>query len=121
MLSAKVNAAQALAGYFWCMLAAVASAVATLLIKLSHQPGSSEWTLTRLGWLGAACAAYGIGFVCYAIALQKLQMSLAYPVMVAITMVLVAVTGYFALQEALTASKLAGMLLIALGAFVLAR
>jgi uncharacterized membrane protein len=36
-------------------------------------------------------------------------------------MVLVAVTGYFALQEALTASKLAGMLLIAIGAFVLAR
>jgi multidrug transporter EmrE-like cation transporter len=120
MSSVQATSAQALAGYFWCMLAAVASAVATLLIKLSHQPGA-EWTLARLGWLGAACAAYGVGFVCYAIALQKLQMSLAYPVMVAITMVLVAVTGYFALQEALTASKLAGMLLIALGAFVLAR
>jgi multidrug transporter EmrE-like cation transporter len=120
MLSAKIPAAPQLAGYVWCMLAALASAGATLLIKQSHQAGS-DWTFARAGLLGAACAAYGIGFVCYVLALQKLQMSLAYPVMVAITMVLVAVTGYFALQEALTASKLAGMLLIAIGAFVLAR
>ena len=120
MLPVKVSSAQALAGYGWCMLAAAASAGATLLIKMSQQ-AASGWTLVRLGWLAGACAAYGIGFVCYAIALQRLQMSLAYPVMVAITMVLVAIAGYFALQEALTVPKLAGMLLIALGAFVLAR
>ena len=120
MPPATVSSTQAVVGYAWCVLAAAASALATLLIKLSQQTGSG-WTLARLGWLGAACAAYGVGFVCYAIALQKLQMSLAYPVMVAITMVLVAIAGYFALQEALTVSKLAGMLLIALGAFVLAR
>lgn len=120
MPPSQLSSAQAMVGYAWCMLAAGASALATLLIKMSQQ-GGSGWTLTRLGWLGAACAAYGVGFVCYAIALQRLQMSLAYPVMVAITMVLVALAGYFALQEALTMSKLAGMLLIAMGAFVLAR
>ncbi len=116
----RLTSDQAIAGYAWCTLASVASALATLFIKLGQQQGG-DWTPARLAWLSAACGAYGLGFICYAIALQKLQMSLAYPVMVSITMALVAITGYFALQEALTASKLGGMMLIALGAFVLAR
>jgi small multidrug resistance pump len=75
----------------------------------------------RLLWLGGAGGAYALGFVCYAVALEKLQMSLAYPVMTAITMLLVALLGCLALQEGLSLSKIAGIVLITAGAFVLSR
>ncbi|PKV45699.1 MULTISPECIES: SMR family transporter [unclassified Janthinobacterium] len=107
-------------GYLWCGLAAVASALATLLIKLSAHAGVG-WTLARMGWLGGACTTYALGFVCYSIALQKLQISLAYPVMTAATMCLVALIGATLLNEPLHAGKLAGMALIAAGAFILTR
>lgn len=107
-------------GYLWCLLASVASAGATLLIKLSGD-GAAGWTPARLAWLAAACAAYGAGFVCYALALQRLQISLAYPVMTAFTLVLVTMLGYAVLHEALTPSKLTGLALIAAGAFALSR
>jgi len=48
-------------------------------------------------------------------------MSLAYPVMTAITMLLVALLGGIALQETLSLSKIAGVVLITAGAFVLSR
>ena len=110
----------AVVGYLWCALASVASAVATLLIKLSGQAGDG-WHAARLLYLGAACATYGAGFVCYALALRQLPISLGYPVMTAITLVLVTALGYVALNEALTPSKLAGLALIAAGAFALSR
>lgn len=110
----------ALNGLAWCALAAGASAMATFLIKLSHQTGA-DWSMLRLAYLGGACATYGLGFICYSVALQKMPMSLAYPLMTAITMAVVTAIGCLALGETLSASKIAGTLLIAAGAFVLAR
>jgi multidrug transporter EmrE-like cation transporter len=109
-----------LIGFLWCAGASLASALSTYLIKLSGQAGA-DWNLARLAWLGSACASYGLGFVCYSIALQRLQISLAYPVMTAITLGLVTLTGYAALQEPMSAAKMAGIALVAAGAFLLAR
>lgn len=107
-------------GYLWCGGAAIASAVSTLLMKLAGQHGS-DWNMARIMLLGSACASYGLGFICYSIALQKLQISLAYPMMTAITLTLITLTGYLALQEPLSAAKLAGILLVGAGTFMLAR
>lgn len=110
----------AIIGTLWCALAALASALATFLIKLSSQYGA-DLNLQRLLFLGAAGATYAFGFVCYSVALQKLDMSIAYPVMTGIAMALVAVLGIAILGESLTAGKVAGMLLILAGAFALTR
>jgi len=107
-------------GYAWCALASLASAGATFLIKMSHQAGSG-WSLMRLAWLGAACAVYALGFVCYTFTLQKLPMTLAYPLMTAITMVAVLLLGYAVMNEALTPLRILGMVLVAAGAFALVR
>ncbi|QBE64605.1 DMT family transporter [Pseudoduganella lutea] len=107
-------------GYLWCAGAALASALSTLLIKYAAQAGP-DWNLPRLCWLGAAVGSYVLGFACYSLALQKLQISLAYPVMTAITMVMVTALGCVALQEPLAPAKLLGIALIIAGAFVLAR
>lgn len=109
-----------LTGYLWCALAALASALATYFIKLANQHADA-WTMTRLMYLGFACATYGGGFVSYSVALQKLDMSLAYPVMTGMAITMVAAIGYAALNEPLTMSKLAGMVLIGAGAFALTR
>lgn len=110
----------AMTGYLWCALAALASAAATFLIKLSGQHGP-DWNLVRLSFLGGAGATYALGFVCYSVALQKLDMSLAYPVMTGVAMLAVAALGVAALNEPLTASKIAGMVLIVAGSFALVR
>ncbi|WP_255753529.1 multidrug efflux SMR transporter [Massilia sp. erpn] len=109
-----------LSGYFWSVLASLASAMATLLIKLSHQENAG-WTLSRLTYLGGACGTYGLGFICYSIALQRLQISLAYPLMTAFTMLLVMLIGFIILGENLSPTRLAGAGLIIAGAFVLSR
>jgi multidrug transporter EmrE-like cation transporter len=107
-------------GYLWCALAALASAVASLLIKYANGH-AADWNLTRVLYLGGACGIYALGFVAYSVALQKLEMSLAYPVMTGVAMAMVAALGYAALNEPLTLSKVAGMVLIAAGAFALSR
>lgn len=110
----------AMTGFLWCALAALASATATLLIKLSSQQGA-DWNVVRLAYLGGAGATYALGFVFYSVALQKLDMSLAYPVMTGVAMAAVAVFGIAILGESFTASKMVGMLLIVAGAIALAR
>jgi len=102
------------------VLASVASAAATFLIKLSTQSGAGV-TLARLAWLGGAGGAYALGFICYAVALERLEISLAYPFMTAVTIVMVTLLGTLLLHEALTPVKILGLLLIAAGAFVVAR
>lgn len=110
----------AMTGFLWCAMAALASAVATLLIKLSSQHGA-DLNVTRLVFLGFAGTTYALGFVCYSVALQKLDISLAYPVMTAVAMVVVAALGMAVLGETLTLSKVLGMVLIVAGAFALVR
>jgi small multidrug resistance pump len=107
-------------GYIWCALAALASALATLLIKFSGQHGP-DWNLLRVTYLGGAGATYALGFVCYTVALQRLEISLAYPVMTGIAMAFVAAFGVLALAESMTVSKVVGMVLVAAGAYALVR
>lgn len=107
-------------GYLWCTVSAAASAVATLLIKLSNQHGA-DWNTLRLAYLGGACMTYAIGFVCYSLALQRLDISLAYPVMTGIAMAMVGAIGYLFLHETMSATRLAGIALIACGAYALSR
>jgi multidrug transporter EmrE-like cation transporter len=97
--------------------------VATYLIKASHIAHQSEgfWSISKLLYLGSAIAAYGLGFIFYTFALKRLAMSLAYPVMTAITLLIIAIVGVLVLNEDMTTTKILGMLLIATGAFFLTR
>ena len=109
-----------IAGYLLLVLASVASAAATFLIKMSSHAGEGI-NLVRLTWLGGAGGAYVLGFVCYALALAKLEISIAYPFMTAVTIVMVTLLGSQLLNETLTPMKILGMLLICAGAVVVAR
>jgi multidrug transporter EmrE-like cation transporter len=107
-------------GYAWCAISSLFSALATYLIKRSTMQGL-DWNLVRLCWLAGAVSSYVLGFGCYSLALSKLQMSLAYPVMTAVTMILVTTIGYLALGEQITPAKIGGIALLAAGAWLLTR
>jgi multidrug transporter EmrE-like cation transporter len=107
-------------GFLWCALAALASALATFLIKMSNGHGA-DLNVVRLAFLGGAGTTYALGFVCYSVALQKLDISVAYPIMTGIAMLMVAILGTAVLGESITFGKIVGMVLIAAGAFALVR
>jgi multidrug transporter EmrE-like cation transporter len=64
--------------------------------------------------------SYGVGFIAYLFALSKLEQSFAYP-MFSLGYVLVAVFNWVFLHEAFSATRLAGVLIIVLGVYLLGR
>lgn len=105
--------------YLTLLLAAVSSAAATLLLKHAAlgTPLSvgASWLSPRYVYVGSAFAVYGLGFLCYAMALRRLPVSVGYPVMGGMTMLLVGVIDYFLLAQTLPLLRIVGMVLITLG------
>ena len=93
------------------------SAVASVLLKTVR--GDAQ-AVALFGSYGFAIAAYGLGFVLYAVALKRLPLTLAYPVMIAVTMVEVYLYGVIAGERIEPAGAL-GALLIMLGAALVLR
>lgn len=108
------------AGYFWCAAAGLCSALATVMMKLSvNQHDAAGWT--KLYWLAGAAASYVFGFGAYSQALAKLEITVAYPVMTAVTMSLVAFAGSLLLGESINGYKVSGMLLLCAGIVLLSK
>ncbi|WP_429345073.1 ligand-binding protein SH3 [Paraburkholderia sp. GAS42] len=70
--------------------------------------------LLRVGALGA----YGLGFIFYAIALKKIELSVAYPLMVGVTVFEIFVFGMVS-NEALTLRTLTGAGFLLVGVVLL--
>ncbi|WP_429256538.1 ligand-binding protein SH3 [Paraburkholderia sp. GAS334] len=70
--------------------------------------------LLRVGALGA----YGLGFIFYAIALKKIELSVAYPLMVGVTVFEIFVFGMMS-NEALTLRTLTGAGFLLVGVVLL--
>lgn len=113
----------------WLLLAATVglTAVANLLLRYAglHKPEtapdlvSTLWGLvTNLPWvLGIFCLAAAV--VPYGLALRDLPLSVAYPVMTASVMVLVAVISLFVFGESLTVTKVVGTAVVIAGVALL--
>jgi multidrug transporter EmrE-like cation transporter len=65
-------------------------------------------------------ASYGVGFIFYLFALSKLEQSFAYP-MFALGYVLVAIINWTFLHEPFSATRLAGVIVIIAGVWLLGR
>jgi multidrug transporter EmrE-like cation transporter len=69
------------------------SAVASILLRVASQYAVVSGDLSTLLFArpnlmrGAALGAYGVGFLLYALALKRVELSIAYPVMVAVTVI----------------------------------
>lgn len=111
--------------YFWLALSALCSVIASIALKEGAHHGMGNEGVLRAseGLLPyvIAIGSYGMGFGLYALALRELELSLAYPLMVAISIAGVLAYGIFFGNEAVTGVRLIGAALIAVGIFFLNR
>lgn len=110
--------------YFLLFLSACMSALASVLIKLAGQEDFAwawQWQslVSRPVFLiVGALAAYCFGFLFYAVALKKLELSIAYPIMVAGTILLI--YGYGLLMgESVNMQSAAGAVLLIFSIFLI--
>ncbi len=113
------------------LLGVLLNAVAQLALKasvagmgaLSLTPETAWPLFTRLAsepWLWVGLGCYGISVVVWILALSRVDVTIAYP-MLSIGYVVNALAASALLGEALTAGRIAGIGIIILGVFILAR
>jgi len=111
--------------YFMLFLSGSCSAFASILLRVAGQIPASAM---RLDWAslastpnllrGGAVVAYGAGFVLYALALKRIELSVAYPLMVGIA--ILEIFGYGLLGgEAASVKSMMGALLVMAGIFLI--
>lgn len=98
---------------FFILFAGGFSALASVLLRIGALgtvsiPGG-PWTMRF-----CAIGAYGAGFVLYALALRRIELSVAYPLMVGTTMLLLFGYGLFS-GEAVTVKTTVGATLVVTG------
>ena len=110
------------AAYFMLFLSGTCSALASVLLRVSGQMGgvgSLAGLMTTPNLLRlAAIAAYGAGFVLYALALKRIELNIAYPLMVGIA--ILEIFGYGLIGgEAVSVRTAIGAALIMGGIFLI--
>ncbi|WP_186084046.1 small multidrug resistance protein [Burkholderia gladioli] len=96
--------------------------IASVLLRIAALKGIALGESSVLPWLmrGAAVAAYGAGFILYALALRRTTLGIAYPTMVAVSMIVV--LSFTALHENLLRPvQAAGAFVILIGVWMLTR
>jgi small multidrug resistance pump len=110
--------------YLMLFLSGTCSALASVLLRVAGQMGTTPvqglmnlLTMPNLLRLGAILA-YGAGFVLYALALKRVELNIAYPLMVGIA--ILEIFGYGLLGgETVSARSAIGALLIMSGIFLI--
>lgn len=96
--------------------------LASILLRVAALKGLILGESSILPWIarGAAVGAYGVGFLLYAIALRKTTLGVAYPTMVAISMLVV--LSFTALHESLLRPmQVVGAVVILMGVWMVTR
>jgi len=108
----------------WIMIATsgLFGGVASLLLRLAALRGEQTTMLAWMPWIlrGAAAGSYGIGFVLYALALRRATPATAYPLMVAVS-ILVVLTFTAWHEHALRPSQMIGAAFILSGVYLIVR
>lgn len=101
----------------------IKSAVLNIGVLEFSGPGQvlqSTVTLLSQPLIWVALALYGVGFVLWSFALQRLALSYAYP-MLAASFLLVPVAGHLLFGEQLSMARVAGIALIVVGVVLVGR
>lgn len=108
--------------YLWLILSGACSVAASVALKAAGAGPSAaapaRLLAQALPYL-AAIGAYGLGFGFYALALRRLDLTLAYPLMVAFAIAGVFGYGLVSGAESISAMRMAGAALIAIGVFLM--
>ncbi|WP_175796561.1 hypothetical protein [Burkholderia anthina] len=109
-------------GYLALVFSSIASAAASVLLKLAADlPPDSARFLQLLGGTGLKAVAvlcYGVGFVFYSLSLKSIQLQIAYPIMVGVTILLLFVYGVV-LSQSVSMTSMLGAAFVCLGIFIM--
>ena len=104
--------------YFLLISSGLMSAIASVLLRIAGQmsalntdAGLAVVTSTPMLLRIAAIAAYGLGFVLYALALRRIELSVAYPLMVGVAILAIFIYG-LAGGDSVTLRSVIGAILI---------
>lgn len=104
--------------FLFLLLSGTFSAIASILLRVAGQIVVAQGDVLIAGFAGrplllrmAAIGAYGAGFLFYALALRRVELSVAYPLMVAVTILEILLFGFFS-GEAISLRTLAGAALL---------
>ncbi|ASC65129.1 ligand-binding protein SH3 [Achromobacter denitrificans] len=108
--------------YLWLILSGACSVAASVALKAAGSSTASPAPLLAqaLPYL-AAVGAYGLGFGFYALALRQLDLTLAYPLMVAFAIAGVFGYGLLSGAESISGMRMAGAAFIAVGVFLMSK
>jgi small multidrug resistance pump len=110
--------------YLLLIASGIMSALASVLLRIAGQiPEATATTVAALTSTPmllrvAAIAAYGVGFILYALALRRIELSVAYPLMVGVAILAIFVYG-LAGGDAVTLKSVIGAILIFSGILLL--
>lgn len=114
-------------GYLFLILAMALNAAANVLLKIGvarlgalGEPGLIGRIATNYSLL-AGLALFAVNVVFYAAALARLNLSVAYPVMMAGGVLIVVTISLLFLRESLSASQMVGLLFLVIGLVLLTR
>lgn len=71
------------------------------------------------GWLIMGIALFGIGFLLYLFVLNKIQLNVAYPVLVSGGIILITIASWFLFKESLSWLQILGIITIIFGIYLL--
>ena len=115
-------------GFFILGLAIVLNATANILIKVGMTKISGVQGIGPLltaalvqpfFWMGIC--SFGLALAAYSLVLSRLNLSVAYPIMVSLGLIIVVLVSYFVLKESISVIQIAGFALIIAGVWMVAR
>ncbi|MEB3280157.1 MAG: SMR family transporter [Lyngbya sp.] len=112
-----------LSGWAFVFIAAINNSMGSLLLKKSRLVATDSSLLGLLfsPWFIAGLAVYGINVILFAKALEKLPVSVAYPVFAGIGFSLIAVAGGWFFGERLAINQWMGLGMILAGIIIMSR
>jgi len=105
-------------GYLFLLLALGLNATASILLKLSSSGRKNKVSLSTLlssHYLWLALLSFSLNFVFYTLALSKINLSIAYPVMAGGGFFVITLFSIFHLKEPIHKRQLFGIFVLTLG------
>ncbi|ERT07447.1 small Multidrug Resistance family protein [Lyngbya aestuarii BL J] len=112
-----------LSGWAFVLIAAINNSMGSLLLKKSRLVATDSSLLGLLlsPWFLAGLGVYGINVILYAKALEKLPVSVAYPVFASIGFGLIVLAGVWFFGERLEINQWIGLGMILAGIIIMSR
>ncbi len=113
--------------YWLLALAVLFNSLANIVVKWAMRGESQLFAegiaqaakgLATNYWLWAGIALFGLAFILYSLVLTRVNLSIAYPVMTSLGLVIISLVSLLVFKEVITGLQAGGLLLIIIGVWL---